>query len=53
MNKQELEERLETVENLIWDLEMKDHWIESDYTKKHNLEIEKADLKRMLKEATE
>ena len=53
MSKAELEKRLETVENLIWSLEMKDHWTESDYTKKHNLEIEKADLERMLKEVSE
>ena len=53
MNKQELEKRLETVENLIWSLEMKDHWTEADYSYNHSLECEKADLKRMLKEVSE
>ena len=53
MNKQELEKRLETVENLIWDIEMKDRWSESDFSRMHELECERADLKRMLKEVSE
>lgn len=53
MSKQEIEERLTEVENAIWNIEMKDRWNESDFSRMHELECERADLKRMLKEVSE
>ena len=53
MNKEELEKRLEEIENSLFYLNMKDHWMPEDYSYKHSLECERIDVKRKLKEVEE
>lgn len=53
MSKAELEKELQSVEDSIFYLEMKDRWTDEDYRYKNQLEIQRADLKRMLKEVSE
>ena len=53
MSKEEIEKRIESVENSLFYLDMKDRWSPEDYSYNHSLECELADLKRMLKEVSE
>ena len=50
MSRTEIEERIKKLENREWDIEMKDHWSQADYSEIDKIRAEIRDLNKQLED---